>query len=437
MPRIIKPQPGFQTDFLKAKQTLVVAGGSASSGKSFALLLESLRHVNNPDHKAIIFRRTSPMLRSLGSIYSESKSLFPQIGGFLNDSRMTYKFNSGSMIAFNHLQDKSQHMAHQGAQYSMIGIDEGTHFLSEQITYLLSRLRNPSINPYCRITCNPDSGSYLKQWIEPFLDSSGQFPDIDKCGKTMYIGFGGEDNKPIFSYEKTELSPLSFTFIPGKLEDNQILLQADPTYRDKLNSLSYVERARLLHGDWSIGNTGGNVFNKEWFKVTDIKVPGSLWALGLDLAATKKGDYSSATLVQKNGTNYFIHKNWNIKEDPGGVNKWLTNVINESLIITRNQGGVLNTYVEQEPGSQSIHFMDTMKRNLPPCNLKPVRSITNKVNRARNASIASEQGRVYYYYGDWNEFFLKQLHGFPESVNDDAVDSFTLAFNELDKIKPF
>jgi len=58
MVREIKPQPGPQEAFLSSPADVVLYGGGAGSGKSFALLLDPLRYVGNPGFGAVIFRRT-------------------------------------------------------------------------------------------------------------------------------------------------------------------------------------------------------------------------------------------------------------------------------------------------------------------------------------------------------------------------------------------
>ena len=42
---VLKPQEGPQTEFLYTKADIAIFGGAAGGGKSYALLLEPLRHV--------------------------------------------------------------------------------------------------------------------------------------------------------------------------------------------------------------------------------------------------------------------------------------------------------------------------------------------------------------------------------------------------------
>src|SRR4029077_12516666 len=51
-------------------------------------------------------------------------------------------------------------------------------------------------------------------------------------------------------------------FIPGRIEDNVIGNQKDPTYRGKLMAMTRVERERLLGGNWKVRAEGGSFFNR-------------------------------------------------------------------------------------------------------------------------------------------------------------------------------
>jgi len=61
----IRPQPRQET-FLSSPADIAIFGGSAGGGKTWALLLEPLRHINNKDFGAVIFRRTIPEITHEG-----------------------------------------------------------------------------------------------------------------------------------------------------------------------------------------------------------------------------------------------------------------------------------------------------------------------------------------------------------------------------------
>ena len=55
----IKPQPGPQEMALASSADILIYGGSAGGGKTWALLLECLRHIANPNFHAAISRSGS------------------------------------------------------------------------------------------------------------------------------------------------------------------------------------------------------------------------------------------------------------------------------------------------------------------------------------------------------------------------------------------
>ena len=60
---IIQCQQGFQMKFLASSADIVFGGSGAGVGKSYALLMEPLRHIlNKQGFGAVIFRRTTPQI---------------------------------------------------------------------------------------------------------------------------------------------------------------------------------------------------------------------------------------------------------------------------------------------------------------------------------------------------------------------------------------
>ncbi|WP_234895419.1 terminase large subunit domain-containing protein [Sinorhizobium meliloti] len=77
---IIRPQPRPQTAFLASPADIAIYGGSAGGGKTWALLMEPLRHIANPQFGAVFFRRSTVQVRNEGGLWDESETLYPAIG---------------------------------------------------------------------------------------------------------------------------------------------------------------------------------------------------------------------------------------------------------------------------------------------------------------------------------------------------------------------
>ena len=69
---VFRPQKGKQEKFLACSADICIYGGAAGGGKSYALLLEPLRHIGNKQFAAVTFRRTNPQILSPGGLWSES-----------------------------------------------------------------------------------------------------------------------------------------------------------------------------------------------------------------------------------------------------------------------------------------------------------------------------------------------------------------------------
>lgn len=278
----IKPQEGFQEDFLKSPADIVIGGGAAGVGKTYALLLEPLRHKQNKNFGAAIFRRTSPQIRMEGGLWDTSVSLYSQLGASPRETTLDWTFPSGSAIGFYHLEYEKDLINYQGAQFAFIGFDELTHFTKKQFFYLLSRNRSTSgVRPYVRATCNPDPDSWVANFIEWWIDQDSGFPIPERAGKIRYFTRDGEatvwgnseqeviDKCPhLFTGELETVRPKSATFIPGSIYDNKELLSVDPGYLANLMAQDESTKAALLHGNWKIKLDGLELYNP--FSINDI-----------------------------------------------------------------------------------------------------------------------------------------------------------------------
>jgi hypothetical protein len=263
------PQDGPQREFCETLADIAVYGGAAGGGKTWSLLRDAARHVDNPRYRATIFRRTSPQITNPGGLWDAAEKLYPLLGakGF-SDSE--WRFRSGAEITFKHLQHARTVHDWQGSEVSWIGFDELTHFLEEQFFYLFSRNRSDTgIAGKIRATTNPAPGwvkSFLKPWLDKEYDNPAQSGEL-----RWFVRENGEVRWVSGDYRDADGDgPVSVTFIRSSVYDNPYLLEKDPGYIKMLKSLPLVEQARLLHGDWDVFE--GSFF-EEWSESIHTATP--------------------------------------------------------------------------------------------------------------------------------------------------------------------
>ncbi|MDQ7776297.1 MAG: terminase family protein [Paracoccus aminovorans] len=137
----IRPQPGPQTQFLSSPADIAIYGGGAGGGKTWALLMEPLRHSANPDFGAVFFRRTTVQIRNEGGLWDESVKLYPLIGAAPKEVTLEWKFPSGASLSMAHLEHDKTVANWQGSQIALLLFDELDAFQREAV--LLHALAQP------------------------------------------------------------------------------------------------------------------------------------------------------------------------------------------------------------------------------------------------------------------------------------------------------
>lgn len=436
----IRPQKGPQETLLSSPADIAIFGGAAGSGKTYSLLLDPLRHYNNPHFGGVIFRRTSVQVRNEGALWDESIKLYPLLGGIPKEVTLEWRFPKGMTISFSHLEYDKDVFSWQGAQLAWIGFDELTHFTETQFFYLMSRLRSTSgAKPRIRATCNPDPDSFVRKFIAWWIGDDG-FPIKERSGKLRwFIRRNNEliwEDTPEQVYEQhgrgPEIQPKSVTFIAAKLQDNPILMAKDPAYLGNLLALSHVDRMRLLEGNWNIRASAGTLFKREWFTLVDVAPSGWIQAIRFwDRAATKPHeankdpDWTRGLKLFKyaNGT-YCIADLRSTRDTPGQV---------ETLIksVAAHDSHSVRIMSQQDPGSAGVSEAEHFIRMLAGYIVHVQTFSRDKVTRAKPASAQAEAGNFKVLRAHWNDEFFNELENFPDGVHDDIVDCLSGAFNAL------
>ncbi len=266
----VRPQEGFQEDFLSSTADIVIGGSGAGVGKTFALLCEAVRHQSNKDFGATIFRRTYVQITNEGGLWDTSEKLYPLLQAKPNQNDCEWSFPSGARIKFSHLQHEKNKFDYQGSQIPLIGFDELTHFSESMFWYMLSRNRSTcGVRPYVRCTCNPDPDSWVARLIEWWIDPVTGFPVPERSGVLRYFTrdndmmVWGDTPEEVLRKIPHVLSELpadidrltlvkSMTFIAGNIYQNKVLLKVNPQYLGDLLAQDESTKLQLLHGNWKV-----------------------------------------------------------------------------------------------------------------------------------------------------------------------------------------
>lgn len=440
----LEPQPGPQTRFHETEADIAIYGGAAGSGKSFALLFDPLRHLENPKFAGVIFRRTTPEIRNPGGLWDESTNIYGVLGTSPRQAILEWKHHSGWRMKFSHMEHEKDKYAWQGSQMPYVGFDEITHFTQSQVFYMMSRNRSTSgIAGYLRGTCNPDPDSWVAPFISWWIDQETGYAVPERSGKIRH--FIRVNNEIHWADTREELIEKhgrdvgafskSFTFIPASIHDNKILLDKDPAYLANLKALSLVDRERLLGGNWKIRASAGNVFRREWFEIVDHAPSDNVRIRYWDRASTeaKDGndpDYSVGTLVSRSRSTglFYVEHVVRMRETPYKVEEAIKKIASQD-------GPKTQIGIEQDPGSAGVFEANYYVRALAGYNVRCYPVTKDKVTRANPVSAQAEAGNIKIVSGTWNKAFFDELENFPGTGHDDQVDSLSGGFAALTSIR--
>ena len=281
------PTKGFQENYLASEADVTVGGAKAGVGKSFATILDPLQYILDPNIEAnfrkargVFFRRTMPEHTQGGGLWDEASEVYENAGATIQNGRYKVNFANGARLEFTHLQYEKTVLNHKGGQYTWIYFDELTSFLRSQFIYMISRNRSGAkILPTVKATTNPEGFGWVKELVSWYIypdnykdPSLAGLPIPERIGALRYfIAFEGRFIWGDSREEVASIAPeeaidwdlpledqiLSFTFIPGELEDN---IFQDPAYRSRLMAQGEEDKLRLLGGSWKAYDNPESLF---------------------------------------------------------------------------------------------------------------------------------------------------------------------------------
>lgn len=240
--------------------TEVLYGGAAFGGKSHLIRAAAIMWCTEiPGLQVYLFRRIEDdVIRNhMEGPTSFRALLAPWVKlGLVTIVETEIRFNfNGSRIYLCHCKDDKHRFKYQGAEIHVLIIDELTHFTEIVYRYLRSRVRMVGINlpkRYRRGEIGPH-GERNEHDVFPRVLNASNPGNIGHhwVKRTWHLDIAAGIARP------TRVSDVEGgmmrQYIPARIRDNPIGLEADPTYVARLRGLGDQALVRAMElGDWNI-----------------------------------------------------------------------------------------------------------------------------------------------------------------------------------------
>jgi predicted phage terminase large subunit-like protein len=446
--KLLAPHPGPQTSFLSCGADEALYGGACGGGKSFAILLDSLRHVHEPTYRALILRRTWPEAKK--AIWDDSHAVYPHAGAKPNETDHYWRFPSGAMIWFGSLEHEQDVSQYKSAQFQRISFDEVTTFTERQFVFMFSRLRSAAGIPCgMRAGTNPaedESGEWVLRRFAPWLYRPGVRTDeytgpYAAPGEVLWFSPEADDGRKPCSPQTKHAA--SRAFFPARLADNPSF--SDGAYLRELMKLDPVTRAQLIDGDWMMRAKKGELFQRSWCLVVPrgperAAVVRVRW---WDRAATegeKKAsssggpDWTVGLLMSKDrdGVIYVEHVD-RFRAGPGEVERRIRQRAEQDQI----DHGSVRVCLAKDPASAGKFEADHYVRKvLAGFDVHAIAETGDKVTRFKPFSAQCGHGNVRSVRGEWNEAYFAEGESFPAGKKD-QMDASSGAYSQVEPAARF
>jgi len=448
-----------QNRFLSNPADIVIGGGAGGGGKTIALESESCRFIHVPNFYAAFFRNTFHQIMLSGGLWDSSMQIYPLLGGRPERQTMRWVFPAGSKVEFSYLQSDKDALKYKGAQFAAIFFDQVEEISEFCFFYMLSRNRSTcGIRPYIRAGCNPDADSWLRKFVDWWIDNDTGFPIPERDGQIRWFirvgndlvwGDSREELAAQFPVEAAHtddvanismIAPRSVAFVGFTIYDNPALLRDDPNYLANLLTLPEVERERLLAGNWNIRPAAGLVFNRSWFDFVDSAPVGGYDCRFWDFAATEKKtirdnpDETASVKGRLFDNKLYLMDATAAPLGPAQAEQFFLGTTMSDRQESARTGVPYQVAWEQEPGSASKREAYRFISQLQGVDAKAIPSTSDKMVRAAPLATQARAGNVKVVKGEWNDKLLHQLHTFGApgtKAHDDLVDASSGCYNQL------
>jgi hypothetical protein len=252
-PTTWQAQEGSQRIFMESMVYETLYEGTRGPGKTDALLMSFTQFVGRgfaEDWRGVIFRQT---YKQLTDLVAKSRKWFNKIDWgtscTFNEQAMTWTWGTGEQLLFRYMRVENDYDNYHGHAYPFIGWEELTNWADDSCykkMFSCCRSTNPRVPRMVRATCNPSGVGH--NWVKHRF----QLPGSRFKTLTNLKDEDGHD-------EHDRLS------IYGTIDENVLLLTADPDYKTTISASanSEAQRRAWLYGDWDI--VSGGMFDDIWY----------------------------------------------------------------------------------------------------------------------------------------------------------------------------
>jgi hypothetical protein len=256
------PQAGSQYFFLRDPTTEVLFEGTRGPGKTDALIMDFCQDVGRgwgQEWRGVLFRQTHPQLRD---VIEKSKKWIRRIWpeAFFNEIKTFWEWPTGERLYFSHFPTPASYSDYHGHAYPWIGWEELTTWATPdcfKVMFSCSRSTAKGMPRKIRATTNPYGVGH--NWVKsryrlPVPPGHVLGPVIDDA-----VDEHGNKEPPRRA-------------IHGHLDENQLLLHADPDYKARIRAAARnaSELAAWMDGSWDI--VAGGMFDDIWYEYRDYVI---------------------------------------------------------------------------------------------------------------------------------------------------------------------
>lgn len=292
------PQPGSQDEFLSCPLFECLYHGTRGPGKTDSLLMSFTQYVGRGFGSAwrgILFRETFPQL---ADVVAKSEKWFRRLfpGAEFNRQRMEWRFPDGEILRFAHMRRPETYWDYHGHEYPWIGWEELTNWADDECYRAMMsccRSSTPGLPRMIRATTNPYGVGH--NWVKDRFRLWGEW------WRTQVI---------------TDATDLQGNLEPpraaihGHIDENRILLDADPNYKQTIAAAARNKAmlAAWLDGSWKIvagGMFGPDVWSYDYNVLPRFAIPRS-WRIDRAFDWGSSAPFSVGWYAESDGSDFRI-----------------------------------------------------------------------------------------------------------------------------------